>query len=278
MSGKDLQTDLVAMQANSYFIAQDEPPLAHTRNRDLATDTTGTEQDGLLSHGPNIRDYENFPSRSDRNSENDDGRQLVDGQQTPSSISTLSSSSLSLEGTSTQVLDCATSFFPPVPAGAALPPLPRPVLIPRLAPKAPTPFARAWPPELASHAVQLDDFMAFVDNLNIIMIPHPAVRALKLTALAVGAVPYHVAAGASAGLDAVATVLSVAMAKRRTKEYFQKVNESCKHTHALFSTVSWPALGANACLSCQIPDTRLLRDGQATRVPPVCRITDSLMS
>ncbi|KAI8623133.1 hypothetical protein F5Y19DRAFT_394215 [Xylariaceae sp. FL1651] len=142
-----------------------------------------------------------------------------------------------LQVTNSRILDLATSRFPPVPEGADLPPLPKPVLIPRVDPGGAIPFARAWAPELAEHSITKEDFVAFIDNLNIIITPHVAIHVLKVAAFAVGLVPYDVAEGIGGALEAIAILGAIAMNYKRTKDYLRLMNEKYFHPRKLHMKV-----------------------------------------
>ncbi|KAI0913764.1 hypothetical protein F4823DRAFT_501627 [Ustulina deusta] len=135
--------------------------------------------------------------------------------------------------TDTRILDVATASFPPVPEDADFLPLPKPVLVPRLDPGNAIPFARAWPLELADHAITKEDFVSFIDNLNIIITPHVAFRVLQITGFAVGLVPYDVAEGIGGPLGAIAMIGSIAMNYKRTKDYIALMNEKYFHPRKL---------------------------------------------
>ncbi|KAI0449473.1 hypothetical protein F5B21DRAFT_494226 [Xylaria acuta] len=138
-----------------------------------------------------------------------------------------------LRVTESRILDLATASFPPVPEDAEFSPLPKPVLIPRLYPGGAIPFARAWAPELADHAVAKEDFVAFIDNLNIIITPHVAFRVLEVTGFAVGLVPYDVAEGVGGAIEAIAIVAAAALNYKRTKDYIALMNEKYFHPRQL---------------------------------------------
>ncbi|KAI1192797.1 hypothetical protein F5X97DRAFT_64237 [Nemania serpens] len=139
----------------------------------------------------------------------------------------------SLQGAERQLLDLATKYFPSISEDAVFPPLPKPVLVPRVNPGAATPFVRAWAPELADHAVAKEDFVAFIDNLNVIMTPHLAFRVMEATGAAVGMVPYDVAEGVGGALEGIALIGSIAMNYKRKKDYFALMNEKYFHPRKL---------------------------------------------
>ncbi|KAF2967596.1 hypothetical protein GQX73_g5984 [Xylaria multiplex] len=131
------------------------------------------------------------------------------------------------------ILDLATASFPPVPEGIDLPSLPKPVLIPRLDPGGSIPFARAWATELNDHAIAKEDFVAFIDNLNIVITPNVAFRVLQVTGFAAGLVPYDIAEGIGAALEGIAILGTVAMNYKRTKDYLSLMNEKYFHPRKL---------------------------------------------
>ncbi|KAI1379740.1 hypothetical protein F4677DRAFT_407496 [Hypoxylon crocopeplum] len=137
------------------------------------------------------------------------------------------------EVTETRTLDLATSYFPPISPDSALPPLPKPVLIPRVNPGAQIPFARAWAPELANHGITREDLITFIDNLNIIIRPHVAIRMVRIVALAVGFIPYEGADGVASALEAMTMLATSAMSYKRSKTYLGLMNEKYFHPRKL---------------------------------------------
>ncbi|KAI1114202.1 hypothetical protein F5Y14DRAFT_441420 [Nemania sp. NC0429] len=152
----------------------------------------------------------------------------VDVEQTPAP-----SDDVSPRVTESQLLDLATRNFPAVSADAVFPPLPKPVLVPRVHPGAAAPFLRAWAPELADHAVAKEDFVAFIDYLNIINTPHLAFRVMEVTGAAVGLVPYDVAEGVGGALEGIAIIGTIALNYKRKKDYFALMNEKYFHPRKL---------------------------------------------
>lgn len=76
------------------------------------------------------------------------------------------------------------------------------------------PFARAWPSALTAHAIAKEDFIAFIDNLNVIILPHVVFRVLQVAGFAVGLVPYDVAEGVGGALEAIATIGGMAAGRK----------------------------------------------------------------
>ncbi|GAW15624.1 hypothetical protein ANO14919_050410 [Xylariales sp. No.14919] len=135
--------------------------------------------------------------------------------------------------TESHILDLATASFPPVPEYTDFLSLPKPVLIPRLDPGSVIPFARAWAPELTDHAVAKEDFVAFIDNLNIVITPNVAFRVLQVAGFAVGLVPYDIAEGVGGALEGIAIIGTAAMNYKRTKDYLSLMNEKYFHPRKL---------------------------------------------
>ncbi|KAI0487302.1 hypothetical protein F4859DRAFT_464389 [Xylaria cf. heliscus] len=135
--------------------------------------------------------------------------------------------------TERRILDLATASFPLLPEDVKFQPLPKPVLIPRLNPGRAIPFARAWAVDLADHAVAKEDFVAFIDNLNIIITPHVAFRMLEVAGFAVGLVPYDVAEGVGGAIEAIAIVGAAALNYKRMRDYMALMNEKYFHPRKL---------------------------------------------
>ena len=62
----------------------------------------------------------------------------------------------------------------------------RPVVIPQDAPGLREMFSRAWAPELASHNVTPDEFLAFIDHLNVCKAASPPFQVLNLAGTVLG--------------------------------------------------------------------------------------------
>ncbi|KAL7621150.1 hypothetical protein AAE478_008466 [Parahypoxylon ruwenzoriense] len=146
-------------------------------------------------------------------------------------------SSQESEFTKAQILNPETPSFPPVPPNAAaFPPLPKPVLIPRLGRGPQKPFARAWALELENHAITREDLVSFIDNLNVIIAPHGAAQAVDLASLVVGFVPFEGASGISLALSGVAMLTALGTTHQHS-EYFKKMNENYFHPRKLHAKI-----------------------------------------
>ncbi len=102
-----------------------------------------------------------------------------------------------------QLLDAATAFIPPPPgrinlethplpgaSRAGFPPLRTPILIPRVNPGLTMPFTRAFAPSLENtHGIDEATFLAFVDHLNVLSVPHAATTILEVSSTVMGFVP-----------------------------------------------------------------------------------------
>lgn len=146
---------------------------------------------------------------------------------------TASSEAAALEATESQILDQATAAFAPPPPDAELPPLPKPVLVPRVDPHPNLPFSRAWAPELERHSISKEDFVSFIDALNIMITPHQGIYVVQVAALGVGFIPWDGADGVSAALEAIAILATIIHAHKRTKKYLQRMNDTYFHPRKL---------------------------------------------
>lgn len=130
-------------------------------------------------------------------------------------------------------LDLASTAFAPVPPDAILPPLPKPVLVPRTSPGLNHPFARAWAPELENHAVTRADFVAFIDNLNIVCAPHAAGRILHVAAFGIGLAQNEYTDAVAGVLEGIAILSMVAVTHTRVKKYLARLNGAYFHPRRL---------------------------------------------
>ncbi|KAJ3567716.1 hypothetical protein NPX13_g6671 [Xylaria arbuscula] len=125
-----------------------------------------------------------------------------------------------IQVTDTQLLDAATACFPPVPEDAELLPLPKPVVIPRLDSKGALYLSR-------------EDFVAFIDNLNIVTAPNVTIQVLGVTGGIVGLVPYDIAQGVGGALEGIAIISAIAVNYKRTRDYLALMNEKYFHPRKL---------------------------------------------
>ncbi|KAH8662121.1 hypothetical protein BX600DRAFT_512991 [Xylariales sp. PMI_506] len=123
--------------------------------------------------------------------------------------------------------------FADAPLDASFTRLEKPVFIPRVNPGSNSPFARAWPTALESHDISQEDFLAFIDNLNIICTPHAAIHVVQLASTGIGFVPHDWAEGLSAALNVAAILANLAVTWKRKQKYLLRINEAYFHPRAL---------------------------------------------
>ncbi|KAI0602769.1 hypothetical protein F4775DRAFT_588340 [Biscogniauxia sp. FL1348] len=108
-----------------------------------------------------------------------------------------------------------------------------PVLIPRLSPGDHISFARAWAPELEQVTVTKEEFIRFIDNLNIINAPHAAVHVVDLTSFAIALVLNEVACGVSGVLGVAVALSAAAVTYNGNRKCLKPMNEHCFHPRKL---------------------------------------------
>lgn len=106
--------------------------------------------------------------------------------------------------------------------------LARPVAVPQVGARLGMPFARAYSPILQDRGVSMDEFVEFVDNLNVISTASPPLQVLDLAGGMVGMVPHHIpmmvgnaiSLSAKLGTGAVSKGRSVMFLKKANSEFF----------------------------------------------------------
>jgi hypothetical protein len=130
--------------------------------------------------------------------------------------------------TSSQLLTKAiASILPATSLSTSFPPLPLPILIPRVHPDSTMPFARAWAPELAQHGFTQEEFLTFIDNLNLVTSPAAVFQLFKLASIGVGSVPHEWGQATGTALGLIASVGTQAVSYARQKTYLKDANERC---------------------------------------------------
>lgn len=130
--------------------------------------------------------------------------------------------------TESDTFDNALAFARRPPASIHPAPLQRPIAIPRLQSRVGAPFARLYPPELLQYDVPINEFLDFLDNLNIVCADFVPLQILDAVGSIVGLVPYHWAqlAGAVTSLGSKSSVYALskfrgeAFLRRANSEYF----------------------------------------------------------
>ncbi|CZR65850.1 uncharacterized protein PAC_15750 [Phialocephala subalpina] len=116
-----------------------------------------------------------------------------------------------------------TNHTPRIPAQITR--LQSPIAIPQTAAGLGQSFLRAWAPVLQHHNITIIDFIAFIDNLNVVSTANPPLQILNLAGGFVGMVPHHWAQIAGTAIQAGAQLGTVAVSKGRTETYMREVNE-----------------------------------------------------
>ncbi|KFZ16174.1 hypothetical protein V502_05231 [Pseudogymnoascus sp. VKM F-4520 (FW-2644)] len=102
--------------------------------------------------------------------------------------------------------------------------LERPIAIPQTAHGIGKSFLRAWAPILQCHDVAVSDFIAFIDNLNVVTTASPPLQILDLAGGFVGIVPHHWAQLAGFVIQGTAQLGTTLVSKGRTEIYMREVN------------------------------------------------------
>lgn len=127
--------------------------------------------------------------------------------------------------TDEDILSQALQFINHVPPPDYTPPkLSRPIAVPQTIAGMGQPFARVYAPALSYHKINSQDFIEFIDNLNVVATANPPLQIVDLVGGVIGMVPYHWTQLASAGISALAKAGQVAVSKSRTDIYMKNVN------------------------------------------------------
>ncbi|KAL5527873.1 hypothetical protein ACEPAG_6674 [Sanghuangporus baumii] len=121
----------------------------------------------------------------------------------------------------------AVALFPEfraAPERSRLVPLRLPLCLPQGTAGSNAAFLRAYSPELQASGVQMNDWLHFVDGLNIAMSASPPLRVVELAGMVIGFVPHHWAMIASAGIQVAAGTGIQVLAKTLTDRYLRRAN------------------------------------------------------
>lgn len=78
-----------------------------------------------------------------------------------------------------EILDQALEFAAhPPPAYTSIPRLTRPVVVPQISNGIGMPYSRAWAPALLDHGISMEEFVEFIDNLNIVSTGSPPLKVI----------------------------------------------------------------------------------------------------
>ncbi|TEY36304.1 hypothetical protein BOTCAL_0560g00040 [Botryotinia calthae] len=104
------------------------------------------------------------------------------------------------------------------------PKLPRPIAVPQIVPGIGKPFARIYAPVLSDYNINSQNFVEFIDNLNVIASENPPVQIIDLVGDALNTISYHWAQLTESGVQVPTHLGSVAVNKSRTDTYMQNAN------------------------------------------------------
>ena len=102
--------------------------------------------------------------------------------------------------------------------------LARPVAVPQVAARLGMPFARAYSPVLRDRGVSMEEFVEFIDNLNVISTASPLLQGLDLAGGIVGMVPHHIPMMVGNAISLSAKVSTGAVSKGRVAMSLKKAN------------------------------------------------------
>ncbi|KAF5869323.1 uncharacterized protein Bfra_011130 [Botrytis fragariae] len=104
------------------------------------------------------------------------------------------------------------------------PKLPRPVAVPQIVAGIGKPFARIYAPALSDYNINSQDFVEFIDNLNVVASENPPVQITDLVGDAIDTISYHWAQLTESGVQIPTHLGSAAVTKSRTDTYMQNAN------------------------------------------------------
>lgn len=133
-----------------------------------------------------------------------------------------------------KLLDQATAF---IPTGQGIPTnllrIAKPVIIPRVGKGATAPIHRAWASDLAGQAITEEEFISFIDNLNILSQPPAHAVVLHIAAIGIGCAPFDGAEGVAAATELAAHVISRYTVRTRCQGFLTRTNSEFFHPRNL---------------------------------------------
>lgn len=126
---------------------------------------------------------------------------------------------------------------PPPYAYTPRPGLQQPVAIPATAATLGSPFLRAYPVELESYGIDAPTFLAFIDELNRLMVASPPVQVLGLAGDIVGLVPLATAQIVGGVISAAATATTYGMSKGLSEKFIRDSNKNTFAPHGLKANI-----------------------------------------
>ena len=127
-----------------------------------------------------------------------------------------------------EMVDTALAFArnaPAPPPHATSHRLQKPVALPQISPALGAPFARTYAPVLETYNISPVQFVAFIDNFNVLLTGSPPLTALSMAGQAMSFVPVHYLGLAGTGFQLAAGVGRYAMVKTRCAHFVQRSNE-----------------------------------------------------
>ncbi|PVH85152.1 hypothetical protein DL98DRAFT_359312, partial [Cadophora sp. DSE1049] len=117
-------------------------------------------------------------------------------------------------------------------------PIPKPIAIPQTTSGTGEPFLRAYAPTLQFKNISKTDFIAFIDNLNVVATSNPPLQVLDLAGGLLGMIPYHWAQLAGGIVQATAKVSVAAVSKGRTELYMREANKQLFNPRGLKASIA----------------------------------------
>lgn len=115
---------------------------------------------------------------------------------------------------------------PPPPSQYHRQRLQLPVCLPQVTGGYDSPFARGYNPQLAASGIDQDEFLKFLDALNIAMAASPPLRVIDTAGFVIGFVPYHWAIAAGVVMQAGAQTAMRYIQKTLTDRLLKRVNST----------------------------------------------------
>ncbi|KAL8788685.1 MAG: hypothetical protein Q9195_007186 [Heterodermia aff. obscurata] len=146
---------------------------------------------------------------------------------------------LASENDQDQLLDQHFSWIPPNPPQPyQTGHLARPILIPQDIPGIQQSFSRAWAPDLANHHVRPEEFLQFIDHLNVCKAASPPFQVLNLAGTVLGFTPIPAAGLVGLGVSALSVGGNIATARVRIARYLARANKDYFEPRGLHARIA----------------------------------------
>jgi hypothetical protein len=100
----------------------------------------------------------------------------------------------------------------------------RPVAVPQVAAGLGMPFARAYSPVLQDRDISVNEFLEFIDNLNVVSTGSPPLQILDIAGSVVGMVPHHIPQLVGGAINVTAKLGTAGISKGRSTMFMKKAN------------------------------------------------------